>query len=242
MHVDPAWGLWDFQLRDLVDRAELDPKVTRDIVSVIRKLYNVFLSSDASLAEINPLMVTAEGKVVAADGKFDVDDNALFRQKELLKYREVSEVDPIEAEAARRGVAYVRLDGNIGVIGNGAGLVMTTLDILTRNGGKPANFLRSGRRRQGRDRAPGPGDRADEPQREGRAVQHLRRHRPVRRGGQGDHRGHQDHGDQGAHRGPHVRHPGGRGTGDAEGHQPDPGDHRRRKPPARSSNWSGARG
>jgi len=107
---------------------------------VIRKLYNLFLSSDASLTEINPLVVTGDGKVIAADGKFDVDDNALFRQKELLKYREVSEADPIEAEAARLGVAYVRLDGDIGVIGNGAGLVMTTLDILSRNGGKAANF------------------------------------------------------------------------------------------------------
>ncbi len=140
MHVDPAWGLWDFQLRDLVERAELDPRVSRDVVGLIRKLYGVFSTSDASLAEINPLVVTGDGKVIAADGKFDVDDNALFRQKELLKYREVSEADPIEAEAARKGVAYVRLDGDIGVIGNGAGLVMTTLDILSRNGGKAANF------------------------------------------------------------------------------------------------------
>ncbi len=140
LYVDPAWGVWDYQLLDLVDRAELDKRVARDIAGVIRKLHNVFVSSDASLAEINPLVVTSDGKVVAADGKFDVDDNALFRQKELLKYREVSEADPIEAEAARLGVAYVRLDGNIGVIGNGAGLVMTTLDILSRNGGKAANF------------------------------------------------------------------------------------------------------
>jgi succinyl-CoA synthetase beta subunit len=140
LHVDQAWGLWDYQLRDLVNRAELDPRVSRDIVAMIKKLYAVLAASDASLAEVNPLVVTGDGKVIAADGKFDVDDNALFRQKELLKYREVSEADPIEAEAARLGVAYVRLDGDIGVIGNGAGLVMTTLDILTRNGGKPANF------------------------------------------------------------------------------------------------------
>jgi len=140
LHVDPAWGLWDYQLRDLVARAGLDPRVSRDIVGVIRKLFNIFAASDASLAEINPLVVTGDGRVVAADGKFDVDDNALFRQKELLKYREVSEADPIEAEAARKGVAYVRLDGDIGVIGNGAGLVMTTLDILRRNGGMAANF------------------------------------------------------------------------------------------------------
>jgi succinyl-CoA synthetase beta subunit len=140
LHVDPAWGIWDYQLRGLVEQAGLDKKVTRDIVAVIRKLYNIFINADASLAEVNPLVVTDDGKVIAADGKFDVDDNALYRQKELLAYREVSEADPIEAEAARLGVAYVRLDGNIGVIGNGAGLVMTTLDILSRNGGKAANF------------------------------------------------------------------------------------------------------
>lgn len=141
MHIDPAWGPWDFQIRDLIARAELDKRASREIASVIKKLYQVFLTSDASLAEVNPLVVTGDGKVIAADGKFEVDDNALFRQKELLKFREVSEADPIEAEAARRGVPYVRLEGDIGIIGNGAGLVMTTLDIVTRNGGKPANFL-----------------------------------------------------------------------------------------------------
>lgn len=140
MHVDPAWGMWDYELRDLVNRAELDRRVSREITTMICKLYGVFVSSDASLTEVNPLVVTGDGKVIAADGKFDVDDNALYRQQELLKYREVSETDPIEAFAATKGVAYVRLDGNIGVIGNGAGLVMTTLDILARNGGKAANF------------------------------------------------------------------------------------------------------
>lgn len=140
MHVDPAWGMWDYELRYLVNRAELDRRVSREITTMICKLYGVFVSSDASLTEVNPLVVTGDGKVIAADGKFDVDDNALYRQQELLKYREVSETDPIEAFAATKGVAYVRLDGNIGVIGNGAGLVMTTLDILARNGGKAANF------------------------------------------------------------------------------------------------------
>ena len=140
IHVDPAWGLFDYQLRDLVEQAGLERKAQRQIVDVIRALYNVFQYSDASLAEINPLVVTGGGKVIAADGKFDVDDNALYRQKELLKLREVSETDPVEAYAASKGVAYVKLDGDIGVIGNGAGLVMTTLDILARNGGKAANF------------------------------------------------------------------------------------------------------
>ena len=239
MHMDPAWGPWDFQIRDLIDRAELDKQASREIASVIKKLYQVFLTSDASLAEINPLVVTGDGKVIAADGKFDVDDNALFRQKELLKYREVSEADPIEAEAARRGVPYVRLDGDIGIIGNGAGLVMTTLDIVTRNGGKPANFLDLGGGAKAETVRQRPGDRAVEPQRQGRAVQHLRRHRSGRRGGQGDHRGHPDHGDQGAHSGAHVRHPGGRGAGDTEGHQPDPGGHGAGSRPEDHRAWLG---
>jgi succinyl-CoA synthetase beta subunit len=104
-------------------------------------LYRCFTASDASLAEINPLMVTTSGAVIAADAKFEVDDNALFRQPTLLDQREEAEEDPIEAEAHRRNVTYVRLDGDIGIIGNGAGLVMTTLDLVNRAGGKPANFL-----------------------------------------------------------------------------------------------------
>src|SRR5581483_2313009 len=88
-----------------------------------------------------PLVVTGTGEVIAADAKFDVDDNALYRQKDLVQYREETEEDPIEAEAHRRGVTYVRLSGDIGIIGNGAGLVMTTLDLVTREGGRPANFL-----------------------------------------------------------------------------------------------------
>ncbi|MBA2446902.1 MAG: ADP-forming succinate--CoA ligase subunit beta [Chloroflexi bacterium] len=138
--VDVAYGPLDFQLRALAQRAGLDPAATRQFVDIARRLYRVFLDSDASLAEINPLMVTAEGIVIAADAKFDVDDNALFRHAELLEYKEESEEDPIEAEAHRRGVTYVRLDGDIGVVGNGAGIVMTTLDIVNRVGGKPANF------------------------------------------------------------------------------------------------------
>lgn len=140
MHVDPAWGMFNYQLRDLVVEAGLESKAQRQIIEVIKSLYGVFIKSDASLAEVNPLVVTGDGQVVAADGKFDVDDNALYRQPELLKFREVSETDPVEAFAASKGVAYVKLDGDIGVIGNGAGLVMTTLDILARNGGKAANF------------------------------------------------------------------------------------------------------
>jgi succinyl-CoA synthetase beta subunit len=138
--IDIAYGPLDFEMRDLAERANLDPKAVRQFVPIAQKLYSVFVNSDASLAEINPLMVTAEGKVLAADAKFDVDDNALFRHEELLGLKEEAEEDPIEAEAHRQGVTYVRLPGDIGIMGNGAGIVMGTLDMVTREGGAPANF------------------------------------------------------------------------------------------------------
>jgi succinyl-CoA synthetase beta subunit len=139
--IDVAYGPLDFQLRGLAGRAELDPKMSRQFVDIAGRLYRAFVESDASLAEINPLMVTGEGKVIAGDAKFDVDDNALFRHADLAQFKEEAEEDPIEAEAHRKGVTYVRLGGDIGIIGNGAGIVMSTLDIVTREGGSPANFL-----------------------------------------------------------------------------------------------------
>jgi succinyl-CoA synthetase beta subunit len=139
--IDPAYGPLDFEVRDLITAAGFEPKAARNIAQVVKKIYQIMLDTDASLVEINPLIITTEGAVIAADGKFDVDDNALFRQTELARYREESEEDPIEAEAHKRGVTYVRLDGDIGIIGNGAGLVMTTIDLVARAGGKPANFL-----------------------------------------------------------------------------------------------------
>ncbi|MCC7372695.1 MAG: ADP-forming succinate--CoA ligase subunit beta [Chloroflexi bacterium] len=138
--IDVAYGPWDFQLRDLAERAGLDPKAYRQFVDVAKKLYDVFVRNDASLAEINPLMVLNDGRMIAADAKFDVDDNALFRHDELLGLKEEAEEDPIEAEAHRQGVTYVRLPGDIGIMGNGAGIVMGTLDMVTREGGAPANF------------------------------------------------------------------------------------------------------
>ncbi len=139
--IDPAYGPMGYEVRMLCDRAGFEPRVRRAVGDIAHRLYRVFVESDASLAEINPLVVTEAGTVIAADAKFDVDDNALFRQQALVAYREESEEDPIEAEAHRRGVNYVRLNGDIGIIGNGAGLVMSTLDLVTRYGGRPANFL-----------------------------------------------------------------------------------------------------
>jgi succinyl-CoA synthetase beta subunit len=140
--VDIAFGPLDYELRKLETEAELDKNVARQVGDIARKLYRIFVETDASLAEINPLMVTTDGKVMAADAKFEIDDNALYRHQDLLVYKEEAEEDAIEAEAHRRGVTYVRLPGGeIGIIGNGAGNTMMTLDLVNRAGGKPANFL-----------------------------------------------------------------------------------------------------
>lgn len=141
MAVDIAFGPLDFQIRDFIRSAELDPSKSREIGAVIKRLYEVYVDTDASLAEINPLVITADGQVIVADAKFDVDDNALFRQKKLAEYADASEEDELEAEAHRRGLTYVHLGGEIGMIGNGAGLCMNTLDIINQAGGKPSNFL-----------------------------------------------------------------------------------------------------
>ncbi len=139
--VDPAMGLRDFQLRDVCFRAGLPAEHMGEITKFLRQLYTCYLESDASMAEINPLAVTDDGRVLAADAKIQIDDNALYRHPEFNAFKEESEEDEIEAEAHRRGIQYVRLDGHIGVIGNGAGLVMGTLDEVARAGGKAANFL-----------------------------------------------------------------------------------------------------
>lgn len=139
--VDPAMGLRDFQLRQVCYAAKLPNEVIGPATKLLRQLYTAYIEADGALAEINPLVLTEDGRLLAADAKFQVDDNALFRHPEFEAYKEESEEDPLEAEAHRRGIQYVRLGGHIGVIGNGAGLVMATLDEVARAGGKPANFL-----------------------------------------------------------------------------------------------------
>jgi len=141
LHLDPALGLQDFQIRQLAFESQLPPAAAKGVGPFLKKLYEVYNTYDCTLAEINPLILTGEGTLIAADAKIDIDDNALFRHKDLAVYQEAQEEDPIEAEAHKRGLTYVRLEGDIGIIGNGAGLVMTTLDVVQREGGKPANFL-----------------------------------------------------------------------------------------------------
>ncbi|HET6644927.1 MAG TPA: ADP-forming succinate--CoA ligase subunit beta [Fimbriimonadales bacterium] len=141
LHVNPKWGLFDFEIRDAMERAEIDPRARSQMAAMIKNLYLAYKGSDATLIEINPCALTPEGKLIAADAKVAIDENALFRHKTFAAASADSAEDPIEAEAARRGIAYVRLDGNVGVIGNGAGLVMLTLDEVARAGQKAANFL-----------------------------------------------------------------------------------------------------
>jgi succinyl-CoA synthetase beta subunit len=139
LYPDPWKGPLGFEVRDLVFRAGLGPLQVQ-LAPIVGKLYSLARSLDAITIEINPLALTRDGGLVAADGKLEIDDNAAYRHKDLHSAEEMDE-DPLEAEAKRRKLTYVRLDGSIGVIGNGAGLVMNTLDLVQREGGRAANFL-----------------------------------------------------------------------------------------------------
>ena len=141
LHVDPAWGLCDYEIRDAVQRASIPAPAQRQMVSMIKSLVKAYIESDADLIEINPVAWTPDGKLLAADAKVSIDENALFRHPAYEATKEDAAEDPLEAEASRRNIAYVRLGVDIGVIGNGAGLVMCSLDEVTKAGGRPANFL-----------------------------------------------------------------------------------------------------
>ncbi len=139
--VDPWQGLMPYQARQALYDAGIAREAVPTAARFLTALYRAYTASDSSLAEINPFVLTPDGQCLAADAKMNIDDNALFRHPEFGEYREESVEDPIEAEAHRRGIQYVRLGGDIGIIGNGAGLVMSTLDEVSRAGGRPANFL-----------------------------------------------------------------------------------------------------
>jgi succinyl-CoA synthetase beta subunit len=139
--IDPAYGLQTWQINEAMFAAGFEPSAMKDIRKIIAGLYRVMVESDAMLAEINPLAITQDGRAVAADAKFDLDDSALFRHPEFVAYNNEATTDPIESFAAEKDLTYVRLDGDIGIIGNGAGLVMMTLDVVKSVGGQPANFL-----------------------------------------------------------------------------------------------------
>jgi succinyl-CoA synthetase beta subunit len=141
LHVDPLEGFQPYQGRRLIYGAAIDdPNEQKQILTIIEKLYRCFVESDAMLCEINPLIVTPEGDVRALDSKFTVDDSALFRHPDIAEMRDVEAADPQERFAREKGVTYVKLDGEVGILGNGAGLSMSTVDVVVVAGGRPANF------------------------------------------------------------------------------------------------------
>jgi len=141
VYVDPTVGLLPYQCRKIAYFLGLKGKTVNKAVKFILGLYKAFTEKDCSLAEINPLIITNDGDVFALDGKMNFDDNALFRHPDIEKMHDPNEEDPTELEAKKWGISYVKLDGNIGCLVNGAGLAMSTMDIIKHHGGEPANFL-----------------------------------------------------------------------------------------------------
>ncbi len=139
--VNPMIGFWPHHGRRLASFLHKDPAVQKPLAGILGKLYTLFMASDASLAEINPCVVTGKGEVVAIDAKINIDDNGLFRQKDIEAMRDLSAEDARELQAKEAGLSYVKLDGVVGCIVNGAGLAMTTMDLIKHFGSEPANFL-----------------------------------------------------------------------------------------------------
>jgi succinyl-CoA synthetase beta subunit len=141
LHIDPVDGLSEGTTREWVGRANLDPRAVEGTVDILQKLYRCFVEGDADLVEINPLILTPEGNVHALDAKVTLDDSAAFRHPEWDEFRGMEELDPRDALAKEKGLQYVGLDGTVGIIANGAGLAMSTCDVVNQVGGSPANFL-----------------------------------------------------------------------------------------------------
>ena len=139
--IDPRVGLQGFQSRKIAFNLGLQGQALKEMVKFIHSLYQAFVSSDSSMFEINPVLKTSDNKILAVDAKVNLDDNALLRHPDLLKMRDLSEEDPAEIEAGKHDLSYVKLDGNVGCMVNGAGLAMATMDIIKLSGGEPANFL-----------------------------------------------------------------------------------------------------
>src|SRR3954466_2283692 len=144
VHVDPLLGFQDFHARELAFNAGVDADVVRGVTTLLTKLYDAYVAEEAMLVEVNPLIVTPEREVRALDAKVTLDDNAMFRHPDNAALRNPGAEDPQEQMAKERNLTYVKLDGNVGILGNGAGLVMSALDVVAQAGGSPANFLDAG--------------------------------------------------------------------------------------------------
>ncbi|MBC8393718.1 MAG: ADP-forming succinate--CoA ligase subunit beta, partial [Deltaproteobacteria bacterium] len=141
VYVDPLVGIQPFQCRQVAFGLNLTPSTIKQFVPMLNKLYGLFVDYDCSLVEINPLVITAEETVIALDAKIKFDVNALFRHKDILEYRDLDEEEPLEIEASKFNLNYIKMDGNVGNMVNGAGLAMATMDIIKLAGAEPANFL-----------------------------------------------------------------------------------------------------
>ncbi|MBO0729371.1 MAG: ADP-forming succinate--CoA ligase subunit beta, partial [Acidimicrobiaceae bacterium] len=141
VHIDPAVGFTEAQARDLVERAGLDPEAHDGAIGILLNLYRCYVEGDADLVEINPMILTPDGRVHALDAKVTLDDNAAFRHPEWDDFRDIDEFDERERLARSKGLQYVGLEGFVGIIANGAGLAMSTCDVVNQVGGSPANFL-----------------------------------------------------------------------------------------------------
>lgn len=139
--IDPVLGLQPFQGRKIAYGLNLGQEHIRSVTSLVQNLYRAFIETDASLVEINPLVITKDGKVLAADAKLDIDDDAIFRQKDIQEMRDISQEDPLEVEARSSDINYVKLEGTVGCLVNGAGLAMATMDVTSSAGASPSNFL-----------------------------------------------------------------------------------------------------
>jgi succinyl-CoA synthetase beta subunit len=141
VHIDPLLGLRDYQTRDIAASIDLPRELWRDFNAIALGLWRAYSDNDATLAEINPLIINKDKKLVALDGKMLIDDNAMFRHADLAELRDIDEEAPAETEARKYGLSYIKLDGDIGCMVNGAGLAMTSMDVIKLFGGEPANFL-----------------------------------------------------------------------------------------------------
>ncbi len=139
--IDPRVGLQAFQARKIADKLGLTGMANKEMVKFVTSLYQAYVESDSSMFEINPVLKTSDNKILAVDAKVDIDDNALYRHPDLAAMRDIAEEDPLEVEASNNDLNYVKLDGNVGCMVNGAGLAMATMDIIKLAGGEPANFL-----------------------------------------------------------------------------------------------------
>ncbi len=141
VHIDPLLGISDFHARELVFGSKIEPEARKEAIAVIPKLYKAFVGLDASLIEVNPMVLTGEGRVIALDAKVTIDDSADYRHQSFAELKSAHEIPEQERLAKEKGLNFIKLEGDVGIIGNGAGLVMSTLDVVKAAGGEPANFL-----------------------------------------------------------------------------------------------------